>query len=227
MRNLLLIFTFICISSYSQTSEIFIPLDFQDAVKNGTRTLNGEPGKNYWQNNSDYSINVELLPDSSYLIGDEKITYFNNSPDSLSEIVIRLYQDISRIGSRRDWYIPENYLNDGVTLNYLMLDGDSLDISYNSRDILRSSTNLIIRLNEKISPGGRTVLKIGWEFKRSCRLPGVGERCRLIRSKSLRVRSDRPDSAFVRGNRKRRRCYQPGPVSFFEVQLFFLQYCPG
>ncbi|MDX1702526.1 MAG: M1 family metallopeptidase, partial [Melioribacteraceae bacterium] len=151
--------------SYSQTSQLYLPLNFQNAIENGTRTANGKAGHNYWQNSSDYEISVELLPDSSYLIGNEKITYYNNSPDSLKELVIRLYQNISKVGSIRDWYVPQKYLNDGVKLNYLVLNGDTLDISESSREIVTSSTNLIIRLNDKIPPKSKIGLNVGWEFK--------------------------------------------------------------
>ena len=151
--------------SYSQESKVYLPLNFQNALETGTRTLNGKPGANYWQNSSDYEITVELLPDSSYLVGSEKVTYYNNSPDSLKEIVIRLYQNIFKVGSIRDWYVSQKYLNNGVKLNYMILDGDSLDISDNSREIVTSSTNLIIKLKEKIPPNSKIDLDIGWEFE--------------------------------------------------------------
>jgi len=56
-------------------------------------------------------------------------------------------------------------LNDGVKLNYLVLDGDTLDISERSRDIRRGSTNILIVLKEKLAPNTNIELKIGWEFE--------------------------------------------------------------
>ena len=170
MKRLILILfinSFLC---FSQTQKLYLPLDFQRAINNGTRTNSGIPGENYWQNNSNYKINVELLPDSSYLIGDGIITYYNNSPDSLNEIVIRLYQDIFKYGATRDWFFGKNFLNDGVKINYLIINGDSLDISKNSNDIRRGSTNTIVKLNDKIFPNSKVEIKIGWEFEISRKL---------------------------------------------------------
>lgn len=148
-----------------QTPTLFVPKNFKNAMKNGTRTNYGKPGPNYWQNRSEYKINVELLPDSSYLIGNEVVNYFNNSPDSLNEIVIRLYQNISRKGSVRDWYIGEEGFNEGVKLKYLVINGDTINTSPVSRAVRIGSTNLFVKTPNKIAPGSKTEIKIGWEFE--------------------------------------------------------------
>jgi hypothetical protein len=179
------VFVFICLFSLAtvsllgQNSDLFIPLNIQKAIANGTRSLDGKPGENYWQNKSEYKITAELLPDSSYLIGEEEITYYNNSPDSLRQIIIRLYQDIYKIGAVRDWYFGRAGLNDGVKINYIIVNGDTLDTSFDSRDIRRGSTNLTIYPKNKIAPNITTKLKIGWEFeiseKRPIRMGNYGD----------------------------------------------------
>ena len=123
---LIFLFGLVTISLIGQTSELFVPLNIQKAIDNGTRSLDGKPGKNYWQNKSEYKITAELLPDSSYLVGEEEITYYNNSPDSLRQIIIRLYQDIYKIGAVRDWYFGKAGLNNGVKINYIIVNGDTL-----------------------------------------------------------------------------------------------------
>ncbi len=165
------LFSLATISLIGQTSDLFIPLNIQKAIDNGTRSLDGKPGVNYWQNKSEYKITVELLPDSSYLIGEEEITYYNNSPDSLRQIIIRLYQDIYKVGAVRDWYFGQAGLNDGVKLNYIIVNGDTLDISRGSDDIRRGSTNLAVYPENKIAPNSITKLKIGWEFEISKTIP--------------------------------------------------------
>jgi len=166
-KMFLVILTVFLLSSsfYGQTPELYSPLNIQKAIVKGTRSIDGNPGNNYWQNKSEYRITAEILPDSSYLIGDETIIYHNNSPDSLKEIIIRLYQDISKIGAVRDWYVGKDRLNDGVKINYLILDNDTLDLSPMSIDTRRGSTNLIIKPINKIAPSSRIELKIGWEFE--------------------------------------------------------------
>ena len=81
---------------HSQTGVNF-PTEIKTAYQNGTRSISGMPGVKYWQNTSKYKISAELLSEESLLKGEEHITYFNNSPDSLDRLVIRLYQNISAI----------------------------------------------------------------------------------------------------------------------------------
>jgi Peptidase family M1 domain len=168
MKKVFLIFGTIGLLSFSlygQTSKLYVPLNIQNAIKKETRSNDGKPGKNYWQNKSDYKITAELFPDSSYLIGDETITYYNNSPDSLNEIVVRLYQDIAKYGSTRDWSFKKEWLNNGVKINYISIDDYKLDLTSQSNDIYRDATNLIINLKRKMAPAGTIELKIGWEFE--------------------------------------------------------------
>ena len=64
-------------SSYSQ-NVLYTPREFEQAYKNGTRSYNGNPGENYWQNSADYEIEAEVIPEKSLLKGKESIIYFNN-----------------------------------------------------------------------------------------------------------------------------------------------------
>ena len=54
------------------------------------RTAGGAPGSEYWQQQVDYDIDVRLDPERHRLIGSERITYLNNSPDTLEYLWIQL-----------------------------------------------------------------------------------------------------------------------------------------
>ncbi|HEY8967792.1 MAG TPA: hypothetical protein VIM64_01835, partial [Puia sp.] len=45
-------------SLYSQT--LYTPRNIQEAYKKGTRSLDGRPGPNYWQNKGRYTIAVTV-----------------------------------------------------------------------------------------------------------------------------------------------------------------------
>lgn len=60
-----------------------VPNTFQDAVRAGTRTQEGRPGPEYWQQRVDYVIDAQLDPETAVLTGEETITYSNNSPNPL------------------------------------------------------------------------------------------------------------------------------------------------
>ncbi|MBS1238328.1 MAG: Aminopeptidase [Deltaproteobacteria bacterium] len=85
--------------------KLFIPRNIQSAYEKGTRSPDGKPGSEYWQNSADYKIDVEVFLSTYQIIGKERITYYNNSPDSLKRIVLRLYPNIFKKGSTRDYSI--------------------------------------------------------------------------------------------------------------------------
>jgi hypothetical protein len=63
-----------------------IPLNLQATYTKNTRTINGVPGKNYWQNKAGYTIKINFAPQTRNLNGTVAIDYVNNSPDTLKEI---------------------------------------------------------------------------------------------------------------------------------------------
>ncbi|MEP6512792.1 MAG: M1 family peptidase, partial [Parafilimonas sp.] len=67
-----------------------MPRDIERAYKNETRSYDGRPGKNYWQNFARYNITVTAMPPGRNIKGSEEITYINNSPDTLMNPVIKL-----------------------------------------------------------------------------------------------------------------------------------------
>ncbi|MFW6137500.1 MAG: M1 family metallopeptidase, partial [Candidatus Aminicenantaceae bacterium] len=63
-------------------------------VPNAYRTASGAPGPEYWQQQADYDIAVELDEKNQRIYGEETITYHNNSPQSLPYLWLQLDQNI-------------------------------------------------------------------------------------------------------------------------------------
>ena len=126
---------------YSQEEGIFIPSKIKNLYDGNTRSWDGKPGADYWQNSADYKIDVEVNVDTREIVGKQKIAYFNNSPNILNEIVIQLFQDIYKRGNARDWGISERALTDGVNIEKFMINGTLYEL-----DTLgyRYGTNLIL-----------------------------------------------------------------------------------
>ena len=49
---------------------------------NSYRSASGAPGENYWQQQADYVIDVELNDENQSITGSETITYTNNTNSS-------------------------------------------------------------------------------------------------------------------------------------------------
>ncbi len=142
----------------------FMPLNFQNAYKNETRSINGMPGKNYWQNSSDYNIKVEIRPSEFLLKGIEKIKYSNNSPDTLWNLVVRLYQNYNKIGEARNrgldsCAITKGDLIDNLSINNKKLNPHDVDV------VEIRGTNMFINLLKPILPVSKTELEIEWHFQ--------------------------------------------------------------
>ena len=67
------------IDSFAQNNKLFIHREVQEAIEKGTRTMDGKPGPQYWQNKIDYTIEAGFNPETGELKGKETVVYKNNS----------------------------------------------------------------------------------------------------------------------------------------------------
>lgn len=162
MKKIFLIYIlFVASLCYAQNE--FVPLNIKKAFEKGTRSQDGRPGENYWQNSADYDITIRFDPYGKTIEGSESIKYYNNSPDSLSEIVIRLYQNFYRANSSRNFQISAESITDGVTIKDLKIRGEKVNLENRSRAEF-TNTNLIVRLDKKIPPESNVEITIDWKY---------------------------------------------------------------
>ena len=98
----------------AQTTPLYMPRDIKAAFAKGTRSPDGRPGPKYWQNRARYDITMQAAPPARDIRGRETITYFNNSPDTLKQVVLRIIQNIHKPGASRDGDASPDYLTSGV-----------------------------------------------------------------------------------------------------------------
>jgi hypothetical protein len=95
MKNkaiLLLSSCLVLTSAWSQSK--FAQLDIELPTPNQYRTAGGAPGSNYYQQKADYKIAITIDDATQRLMGEETITYTNNSPDKLEYLWLQLDQNI-------------------------------------------------------------------------------------------------------------------------------------
>ena len=153
-------------TTIAQKQSIFIPKNILPAYEKGTRSYDGKPGPNYWTNHADYKIKAELFPATREVKGEEKIIYYNESPDSMKQLVIRLYQDIMKKGNARDYGVSALDLTDGVKIDTLMINGKGINLKVKDPfGMMRSGTNLFIRkLPETIAPKSTVTIEAKWSI---------------------------------------------------------------
>ncbi|WP_235526146.1 M1 family metallopeptidase [Pedobacter sp. Leaf216] len=103
-----------------------IATEFQKTYQKETRSANGKPGKNYWQNSSKYDLNLNFNPTSRLLKGKVQVTYTNYSPDTLKEICFKLYPNLYKKGTPRKSKFAESDLGEGVAIEKLLANGKAI-----------------------------------------------------------------------------------------------------
>jgi hypothetical protein len=97
MKNTLTLICFILAGALhaQQWKGKFEQLDQLLPTPNSYRSASGAPGPAYWQQRADYVIDVEINDETQVLSGKETITYYNNSPESLTYLWLQLDQNIN------------------------------------------------------------------------------------------------------------------------------------
>lgn len=143
-----------------QAQGLYVPRDVQRAYDDGTRSMDGQPGKNYWENHGHYNISITVAPPSPRVNGHETITYFNNSPDTLKQLNMKLIMNVHRASAPRAGAVPDNYLTEGIQVDQFLQNGNKTRWN-NSR---ASQTNEFVRLDKALMPHDSVKLDITWHY---------------------------------------------------------------
>jgi hypothetical protein len=137
------------------------------------RTGSGAPGHEYWQQRVDYVIRASLDTASRTLRGEERITYLNNSPDTLRYLWLQLDQNLFRTDSRGHRVMDQRSrygagdAEGGVRILKVTTPAASargrapaaVPLAY-----LVNGTVMRLDLDRPLAPGARRTLEIGWSF---------------------------------------------------------------
>ena len=141
---------------------------------NRIRSAAGAPGPDYWQQRADYVIRATLDTVANTVTGSERITYHNNSPDTLRFLWLQLDQNLFRPDSRGAFVFgqgprtgpgPEG----GITLSRVAL-GSQPDAQGRTRGAAAPlghtvvGTMLRVDLPRPLAPRARAVLELDWSF---------------------------------------------------------------
>jgi hypothetical protein len=147
---------FISITAIAQT----LPMarNIQAAVKKGTRTMDGRPGKNYWQNTATYNISVSFDPSTRLVSGTEEIDYVNNSGDSLRSMRFKLYPNLYKKETLRTSSIKTEDLTDGVQISSIAINNQKFD----STKLRIDGTEMTV--GARSLPGQTMHFNIAWSY---------------------------------------------------------------
>lgn len=144
---------------------------------NEQRTASGAPGPKYWQQRVDYDIKCELDEVNNKLTGSETITYFNNSPETLTYFWMQLdenqhstvnnanYQNQNTLPQQTTDKVLDRYEerrgDNGYGINITkMTDATGKPINY-----FINKTMMKVDLPQPLKPGQKFIFKVDWNYK--------------------------------------------------------------
>ncbi len=161
-RTLTALTALIALSTLTAQTTLFVPRNYLKSYERGTRSWDGKPGPNYWQNRASYTIAASIEPKSHRLSGEETITYTNNSPDTLKTIRFKLQQDRYRKGVQRAFDVnPSDVSDEGTRIESLSVNGKAVD----PKDQNRFSTFLDISIKDMpLLPKTSATFRVRWSY---------------------------------------------------------------
>jgi Peptidase family M1 domain len=142
---------------------------------NTIRTGSGAPGPDYWQQRADYVIRASLDTVAQRISGQERITYTNNSPDTLRYLWLQVEQNLFNSQSRGARLFDQSSrfgthgAEVGVTLTRVAQPAIPATKSKAGRPAkalkyLVSGTMMKVDLARPLPPHGRQLLEVDWSF---------------------------------------------------------------
>lgn len=164
MTRYLLVFILLAFFIKDTTAQtLYMPRDVTEAFIKGTRSPDGKPGKNYWQNFGRYNIHITAKPPVRAITGEEEITYINNSPDTLKSLVIKLFMNGHKPGAARQGDASDDYLTSGVHIDEVTVNG----ATYNWEEPTYHSTWQTLKLDKPLLQKDSVQLTFKWHYDMS------------------------------------------------------------
>jgi hypothetical protein len=141
---------------------VFESKGFARAVARGTRTRNGQPGPNYWQQFARYRIDAELVPGSNQVNGRETVRYYNRSPDTLRVPRFFLNQNLFKPGAARTQEVP---VTSGMEILRVAASGQTLTKADSGVGYWIEGTVMGVHLPRPLAPHDSVDIDVAWAFQ--------------------------------------------------------------
>lgn len=139
--------------------ELYMPRNIKEAYEKGTRSKDGKPGKNYWQNHGKYTMDISVDPKTKLVSGTETIVYENNSNDTLRNLAVRFVNNLHKPSSPRSGTVSDDFLSNGLTITSLKIEGEVY-----KEDARSWGTVGNVKMNKPILPHSKATISIDWNY---------------------------------------------------------------
>lgn len=138
----------------------------------GIFSLNLSAQRTYWQQEANYTMNIDVDTEKHQYKGTQKIVYTNNSPDELTRVYYHLYFNAFQPGSMMDVRSrtiadPDGRVRDRIS----KLSDDEIgyqkvsSLKQDGKDVkfTHDGTILVVELNKAIKPGATSTFEMKWD----------------------------------------------------------------
>lgn len=187
MKKIFLVLFFSLSVTYLFAQQLYMPIEFKNAYKKGTRKMDGTVSETYRQNRASYKLKAKIDPATKLLKGEGDIVYTNNRTDTLYNFVFHTYHDFYRNESERMGFFNPKFgerpVTSGVNISKCVINGESIDLK-NDQNVNWGGTYYSMRLKKPLLPNASLTMQINWEYT----IPGKGfERSGAIDNTSMFV----------------------------------------
>ena len=157
LQLLFIAFLFLAQNSFAQ--ELYMPRNIKESYTNGVRSMDGKPGKNYWQNHGKYDMALTVDANTKIVSGTETIVYENNSNDTLRNLRIRFVNNIHKKTSPRAVLNSEGFFTEGLTITNLKIEGEVYKEDAKSWGTVGS-----VKMKKPLPPHSKITIDIDWNY---------------------------------------------------------------
>lgn len=158
IQKLLIVISLVFTTHLQAQITLPVPGNIQAAFEKGTRSTTGQPGAKYWQNTANYNINVQYNPETRLVAGSVDIDYSNKSPDTLTQVVFKLYPNLYKNGSVRLTPVAPQDISEGVRISSFHANDDVIDTA----KLAINGTNMIAPIT--VLPRQNIRLRINYSY---------------------------------------------------------------
>ena len=160
MKKLFSIALLLSLGGYmASAQELYMPRNIKAAYTKGTRSMNGKPGQNYWQNHGKYNMDIKVDAENKVVSGKEEILYSNNSTDTLKNLAIRFVNNLHKPTSPRSGAVSEDFLSTGLNIIAFSVNGETYKVDSKSWGTVGN-----VPLRKPLLPKSKITVKIEWDY---------------------------------------------------------------
>ncbi|HRH61469.1 MAG TPA: M1 family metallopeptidase, partial [Chitinophagaceae bacterium] len=113
------------------------------------------------QNRARYDITITAMPPDRNIKGTEKIVYFNNSPDTLRNPLIKLFLNIHKPGAPREFPASPDYITEGITIDACTVNGKKTALDPGFSFTVQTQ----LHLEQPLLPHDSVTITFDWHYE--------------------------------------------------------------